>query len=87
VPFGAKKKAAVEPSPESSSETNYRVASVPESDLVATLRDGSRPLEERVRVAEALALQAPEELERFAAETADPELEKRLVPLARQPRS
>jgi len=46
---------------------------------VRTLRDGTAPLGERVRVAEVLATHAPEEVELLAEETADDELRAALA--------
>ena len=53
----------------------WRDAAVPVGDLVRTLRDPGAAREERVRVAELLRVHAPEEVDRFAEETADAELE------------
>jgi len=56
-----------------------REAAVPRAELVRTLRDGTAPLDERVRVAEVLATHAPEEVELLAEETADDELRAALA--------
>ncbi|MDB4946392.1 MAG: hypothetical protein JWP97_5926 [Labilithrix sp.] len=59
-------------------EVHSRVAAVPTDELLATLRDGRAPREERVRVAEILRATAPAEIERVAEETADEELRARI---------
>lgn len=65
------------PSPASEVAVHARIADVP-PDLVATLRDGAAPREERVRVAEVLRIAAPAEVDRLLEETADEELAARL---------
>ena len=55
-------------------DVHPRVAAVPAEELIGTLRDGTVPREERVRVADILRSAAPEEVRRLAEETADEEL-------------
>jgi hypothetical protein len=57
----------------------WRDAAVPVADLVWTMRDPGAGREERVRVAEMLRVHAPDEVDRFAEETADAELEAELA--------
>jgi len=60
-------------------EVHARVAAIPAEELLGTLRDGSIPREERVRVAEVLRNAAPAEIRRLAEETADDDLRELLI--------